>query len=233
MLARRWWRVVPEVEVAYSFDQFKQGQTAALTSDGASYANIGVFMFKPYRYLRFESYLGFHFPGEDLAKRFHYRLGAEIAMFGAFTVGGGVQGYESVLADATSSLQRKITQSSADATSSRFWAYNPALLEANVWLGLRFDKAFGVRLGYAKTLNGVRTAEGQSILLSLYYNSIGNGPGPSARRLGAPSVSVGPTPIAPKNRTEDFRTEPEPNDPELFDPGADSLDNTERLFDKK
>lgn len=229
LLARRWWRVVPEIEAGYAFDQAKAGQTAPLTSDGAAYANLGVFMFKPYRYLRFESYLGFHFPGEDLAKRFMYRLGAEVAMFGAFTVGGGVQGYESVLADGTSNVQRKITQASADATSARFWAYNAALLEANAWLGLRFDKSFGVRLGYAKTLNGVRSAEGQSILLSLYYNS----PGQPQRAIGAPTVSVGPVPIAPKARTNEFRTEPEPNDPELFDQNSDSLDTTERLFDHR
>ncbi len=233
LLARRWWRVVPEVEGGYSLNDFKRGQTTPLTSDGAPYVKLGLFMFKPYRYLRFEAYTGFHLPGVDLAKRFAYRLGAEVALFGAFTFGGGVQGYETVLSDATTSVDRKLTQTSADATSARFWAYNPALLEVNGWIGLRFDRSFGVRLGYAKTLNGVRAAEGQSILLSLYYNSPGNGPSPIPRRIGTPRVSVGSTPIAPKSHTEDFRTVPEPTDPELFEQTNESLDSTERLFDRK
>jgi hypothetical protein len=183
-------------------------------------------MFKPYRYLRFEGYLGMHIPGEQLATRFMYNLGAEVAMFGAFTAGAAIQGYESVIADSTSHAERKLTQASADAMSQRFWAYNPALLEAKGWIGLRFDKSFGVRLGYSKTLNGVRTAEGQSVLLSLYYNTAGTG----ARRA---SPLVGPEPVAPRGR-DGFKTEPEPNDPEVFEktnPDT-SLDSTERLFDR-
>lgn len=233
LLARRWWRVVPEFEASYPTDQTTKLQTNPLTSNGAAYANLGVFLFKPYRYLRFEGYLGFHLPGEDLAKRFVYSLGAEIAMFGAFTVGGAVQGYESVVADATSNAERKLTQATADATSERFWAYNPALLEAKGWIGLRFDRSFGVRLGYAKTLNGVRTAEGQSVLLSLYYNTAGNSSGYAASSAAGQTQRRGMPQVAPRPTT--FKTAPEPNDPELFDQQKEdsALDNTERLFDHK
>ena len=219
LLARRYWRVVPEIEASYPIEENSRLQTNPMVSDGAPYANLGIFMFKPYRYLRFESYLGFHIPGEQLATKFMYNLGAEIAMFGAFTVGGAIQGYESVLADGKSSAERKLNQTTADATSARFMAYNPALLEAKAWVGLRFDRSFGIRLGYAKTLNGVRSAEGQSFLLSLYYNTAGK--------------------VRPKAVGGDrFRTEPEPNDPEIFEqqqPVApdSSLDTTEKLFDKK
>lgn len=228
LLVRRWWRVVPEFEASYPTDATKRLQTNPLTSDGAAYANLGVFLFKPYRYVRFESYLGFHLPGEDLAKRFMYSLGAEIAAFGAFTFGGAVQGYESVLSDGQSNAERKLTQATADATSGRFWSYNPALLEAKGWVGLRFDRSFGMRLGYAKTLNGVRAAEGQSVLLSLNYNTPGQRP-----RGGFPQVQVGAVPVVPRNRTN-FKTTPEPNDPELFEEqNTDtSLDNAERLFDR-
>lgn len=227
VLARRWWRVIPELEASYALDQPVNLTTNPLTSDGASYANAGIFMFKPYRYFRFEGYLGFHIPGEQLATRFMYNVGAEIAMFGAFTVGAAVQGYESVTSDGTSELNRQLTQATADAGSARFWAYNPALLEAKAWLGLRFDKSFGIRLGYGKTLNGVRTAEGQSVLLALYFNSPGQ-----ARRMGPPEIQVGPVPVAP--RSGGFRTEPEPNDPELYDEQQDSsLNSTEKLFDKQ
>ena len=226
LLARRWWRVVPEFEASYAFDTPVRGQTSPMTNNGASYANAGVFFFKPYRYLRFEGYLGFHFPSEDLAKLFRYSLGTEIAMFGAFTLGASIQGYETVIGDNTSLASRRVTQITADASSGRFQAYNPALLEARGWLGLRFDRAFGMRLGYAKTLNGVRVAEGQSLLLSLYYNSAGTKTRVSSRR-----VEVGPAPVA--KRAGEFRTEPEPQDPEIFEQNDETLDNTERLFDRK
>ncbi len=234
LLARRWWRVVPEIEASYSFDSTTRGQTSPITSDAASYAKAGVFMFKPYKYLRFEGYLGAHIPGGNFASRFMYQLGTEVALFGAFTVGAAVQGYESLVSDTTSNLERKFTQATADATDARFFAYNPALLEAKGWIGFRFDRAFGLRLGYLKTLNGVRSGEGQSFLLSLFYNSPGNA---SARRYGPPSVQVGATPVSPKPRQDGFKTEAEPNDPELFEQQQqqpnDSLDNTERLFDHK
>jgi hypothetical protein len=76
----------------------------------------------------------------------------------------------------------------------------------------------------------VRTAEGQSVLLSLYYNT----PGTGARRRGPPQIQVGPTTVLPRQR-DNFKTEPEPTDPELFEQqqGPDtSLDSTERLFDR-
>ncbi len=228
LLARRWWRVVPEFEASYALDTPTRAQTSPLTSNGASYANAGVFFFKPYRYLRFEGYLGFHIPGEDLAKRFMYSLSTELAVFGAFTFGGSVQGYESMIADGKSKVERANMQLTANATSARFFAYNPALLEARGWIGLRFDKAFGLRLGYSKTLNGVRTAEGQSILLSLFYNSPGDSARKSAR--GDSRTRLEGAPVA--TRSNEFRTEPEPNDPEIFKPKDDTLDNTERLFDR-
>jgi hypothetical protein len=223
LLTRRWWRVVPEFEVSYPMEETEPGQSTPLTSDGVAYARAGIFLFKPYKYLRFESYLGFHFPGEGLAKRFMYSLQTEIALFGGFTVGGGVQGYETIISDDSSYLERRITSATANATSDRFWAYNPALIEGKAWLGLRLDKSFNVRLGYLKTVNGVRTAEGQSLLLSLNYNSSGN-------RTRSNAIVVEKPPVAPNNRS--FKTEPEPNDPELFDQ-RDSLDNTERLLENR
>ncbi len=236
LLTRRWWRVVPEIEVSYPLEETEYAQTTPLTNDGVPYARAGVFLFKPYKYLRFESYLGFHFPGEGLAKRFMYQLATEVALFGGFTVGAGVQGYETIISDETSYAERRITSATADATSDRFWAYNPALIEGRAWLGLRLDKSFNIRLGYLKTVNGVRTAEGNSFLLSLNFNSAGNTSGfvPTNRpRQTSPQreqAVVGKQPV-PQNQ-RGFRTEPEVNDPELFDQ-RDSLDNAERLLENR
>lgn len=228
LLTRRWWRVVPEIEASYPLEETEYGQTNPTTSDGVAYARAGVFLFKPYKYMRFESYLGFHFPGQGLSKRFMYSLAAEVALFGGFTVGGGVQGYETLISDDASYAERRFTSAAANATSDRFWAYNPALIEGRAWLGLRLDKSFNVRLGYLKTVNGIRTAEGNSILLSLNYNSAGRGTRASTRE--SREIRVEKVPVAQKN--SGFRTQPEANDPELFDQ-RDSLDNTERLLENR
>ncbi|MES2965231.1 MAG: hypothetical protein V4760_15200 [Bdellovibrionota bacterium] len=231
-LVRRWWRVVPDFEMSLPLDAAKRFQTVPLTSEGVWSTRAGVFLFKPFKHLRFESYLGFLYLGEGLSKRFLYSLLAESA-FGGFTFGGGISGYESVLADEKTENERTGTQALADAGSGRYWAYNPALLEARGWLGFRADKAFTVRLGYAKTLNGVRTAEGSSILLSVAYNSPGDKSKGRAIREGLPVDRRGPE--------DSFQAEPETTDPELFDQKNDplvpkkneSLDDTEKILEKR
>ena len=232
-LLRRWWRVIPEFEFSYPTDAATKNQTVPLTNEGVWYARAGVFMFKPYKYFRFESYLGFHYPGEGLAKRFIYTLLAETAFASGFSLGGGIDGTESLLADEKSSADRLTPQVFADAGSHRFWAYNPSLIEARVWLGFRADKAFTFRLGYAKTLNGMRSAEGQSLLLSLAYNSPGDKM--EGKRLRD---------ILQKRADENFKTEPEKTDPEIFQqPDSEpltpkikkkeTLDDTEKLLENR
>lgn len=231
-LIRRWWRVVPEIEMSFPLDEPTRGQIVPLTSDGVWYTRAGVFLFKPYKYFRMESYLGFIYPGEGLAKRFLYSLLAETAVKG-FSLGGGIAGTETLLVDEKSSAERTAIHALANAGSRKYWAYNPALLEARAWLGYRIDRAFTVRLGYGKTLNGVRSAEGQSILLSLAYNSPGDKV--AGRRLRTQKLEKRPG-------RESFETEPEVTDPELFDnenqpdtPSTknESLDETEGLLEKR
>ena len=233
-LIRRWWRVIPEVEFSFPTDETKTNQTIPLTSDGTWFGRAGVFLFKPYKYFRMESYLGFQYPGNGLAKRFLYTLYAETAFASGFSFGGGIDGTESLLTDDNSNNQRITQQILADAGSHRYAAYNPSLIEARAWLGFRADKSFAFRLGYAKTLNGMRSAEGQSILLSVAYNSAGDKA--TGHRLREESQ---------KHAEETFRTDPEQNDPQLFQnpdedtpppravPKKENLDETERILENR
>ncbi|HVK60297.1 MAG TPA: hypothetical protein VM432_02055 [Bdellovibrionales bacterium] len=216
-LNRRWWRVVPEFEFSYPVTATDPDQTVPLTSDGVWFMRAGVFLFKPYKRIRFESYLGLHYPGEGLAKRFNYSLASEVALIRGFSIGGGVYGYETIVSDDKTQAERTRTTDRANAGSQRFWAYDPALLEARAWVGFRADRAFTFRLGYGKTINGVRTAEGSSVLLSIAFSSPGDKSRGRAIRAGhtvEDEEIIEPEVEAPR---EEFETEPEVVDPELFD----------------
>jgi hypothetical protein len=63
-LVRRWWRVVPEFEMSLPLDSASSTQTIPLTSEGVWSTRAGVFLFKPFKHLRFESYIGFLYLGE-------------------------------------------------------------------------------------------------------------------------------------------------------------------------
>ncbi|MEK7355835.1 MAG: hypothetical protein AAB250_05270, partial [Bdellovibrionota bacterium] len=233
-MVRRWWRVIPEFEMSLPLESASPTQTVPLTSEGVWSTRAGVFLFKPYKHFRFESYLGFLYLGEGLSKRLLYSLLAESA-FGGFSFGGGIAGVETILSDEKTQVDRAITQALADAGSRRYWAYNPALLEARAWFGFRVDRSFVVRLGYAKTLNGMRTAEGSTILLSLAYNSPGDKSAGRAAREGT-------APLKPLPQ-DGFQADPETTDPEIFDPNADpvvapqpksnQLDETEKIIERK
>lgn len=222
-MVRRWWRVVPEFELSLPITSSSRTQSVPLTGEGVFATRTGVFLFKPFKYLRFESYLGFLYLGEGLSKRLLYSLLAETAI-GGFSFGGGVNGMESILSDEKSQAERTATHALADAGSRRYWAYNPALIEARGWLGYRIDRSFNVRLGYVKTLNGMRTAEGSSILISLAYNSPGD---KNAGRAIRQRV------YDQRKADESFQTEPETTDPELFQPPKDELDEAENIIERR
>lgn len=215
---RRWMNVVPELEFSYPVNATDTKQTTPLLSDGVSYARAGLFLFKRYPRFRVESYLGSHIPFEPLAKRFVYSLVAEVALFSSFTFGGGVDGYETVIADTNSYAQRKTLTDRVMAGSQRYWAKDPALLEGKIWLGLRPDRAFTIRLGYAKTINGLRTAEGNSILLNVTFNA------PGAGGVVDESAPTAKTPQGPVS-AQGEKWSP--------DPAKAPLDDTEKMLERE
>jgi hypothetical protein len=235
---RRWWRVIPELEFSYPVVTGSVGQTAAMTSDGVWYMRAGVFLFKPYKRVRFESYLGFYYPGEGLAKRFLYSLSTELALVDGFSLGGGVSGYETVLTDEKTKIERQLTNSSANAGSEHFWAYDPALLDAKAWLGFRADRAFSFRLGYAQSLNGVRSAAGSAFMLTIAFNSPGDKERGEAIRNGY-GVPEEIDESAKVKGSDEFKAEPEVIDPELFEqkqksaPKSPNLDSTEKILENR
>ena len=239
---RRWVKLVIEAQGGYPIDSVNTTQTVPLTSDGVPFGRIGVFAFKPMRYFRLTGFTGFQYMLSGLASRFLYQANVEVP-FRSFVVGAGIDGYEAVTSDSNGYSSRVLTQSLAEATSNHFYAFEPGLLEARGWIGYAPSRGLQLRVGYVKTLNGVRTAAGQSILFALAYNG---------QDLFGPSVQTLEDEASPPIQDDEgFRTHQEKSDRTLFqdrptqqrprarrpvrraNPPGDSLDQTEQILEQR
>jgi hypothetical protein len=167
-------RVIPEVSAGLVLSNNNVGQLTPMIGDGVNYGRLGVFVFKPFKQLILNSYAGLHIPTGGLAKRFLYQLSTEYNLSKTFALGLGINGYETVMGDSQSEADRNRTTLSGNAGSNRFWAFDPSLLEARLWVGFKPEPGMAIRLGYGNAITGIRTAEGQSVLLSFVFNSPGN-----------------------------------------------------------
>jgi hypothetical protein len=165
-----WIRVFPQIEVSYPVMATDPLQTLPLTSEGVPWMRASVFLQKPLRYFAPYIHGGIKIPGEGLAKLFLYGAGAEVPVGDHFVLGGGIEGEESLIGDNLTAAERDVLTTASMSGSHRYWVYNPALLEARAWVRFRPDPRVWIRAGYAKTLNGIRAAEGQSIFFSLTFN---------------------------------------------------------------
>jgi hypothetical protein len=240
ILWRRWFKAIVEAQGGYPIDAVDRQQKKPLTSDGVPFGRIGLFVYKPFRQFRLTGYAGVDYPTEGLSKKFLYQIYGEIPVR-QFLIGGGVNGYEAFLADSLSQAERQATPIVANAQSLRFYAFEPALLEARGWVGFRPSKSWSIRAGYAKTLNGLRTAEGQSFIFSLAFNAKDLF-GTSVETLEEDARSVSPDAnfVSDRETTDQslFRDEPPPKPKRIVappkTPGAiDSLDQTEKLLERR
>lgn len=158
LLFRKFVRVIPELEIGFPLTSNTVGQTLPMVGHGATYVRAGTFLMKPFQRFTFSSYLGGNIPDQGLAKLFVYNASVEFKISKAFAVGAGVDGFETVMGDTKRELDRSRTALSANAGSARFWAFDPALLEARAWLAITPATGYSIRFGYGKTLNGVRSA---------------------------------------------------------------------------
>jgi len=246
-LTKKYLHIVPELMSGYPVDHTDPNQYAPLTSDGVAYVRAGAFIFKPFKNWRLGTYLGVNQPLEALATRVLYEATFDMRLFSIFSWGLGIDGYQAVISDSTSFANRYTTQQKADATSERFYSYNPALTEARAWIGYRPDKSFWLRIGYAQTLNGVNTAQGESILLSIAYNSPSNSSGDSSRasKIDQDRAMRGFEPDIEATEQGIFEEQEEATEgagprihktvspPKSRDKSNDNLDSTERMLEKK
>lgn len=239
---RRWVKLIFEAQGGFPIDAVDVMQTKPLTSDGVPFGRVGVFAFRPFRYFRLTGYLGLDFPTVNLSKKLLYQVYGEIPI-SKFSFGGGINGTEAIIDDSLPQAERQAVTLRTNGGSARFYAWNPGLLEARAWVGFKPNKQWAFRVGYAKTLNGVRTAEGQAVLFSLAFNARDLF-GPSVDTLEEDARSVeadrGFTPEAEKTDQSLFKDEPAPKPVRRNRPSRksgpsaeESLDQTERLLERK
>lgn len=170
LLWQKYLRVIGEFTAGFPLEAAKQGQTPPLLSDGATYFTGRVHLFKPMFRINFLGQLGFHFPLEGLSKKLLYDLALEKPFGTNFSAGAGLGGYETVMNDDQTFAQRTAIHATSMGGSNRFQAYNPALLEGRLWFGFSPERTYRIRVGYAKSLNGVRSAESQSVFVQMNFN---------------------------------------------------------------
>lgn len=227
-------QLVPELIFSLPIDQTSSTQLNPMTNDGVTYVKLGLFAIKPYRRFRLGAYLGTLYPIDALAKRLNYEATIDWRAYKAITLGAGLDGYETLVSDTDTLVDRQTSDVRANAGSERFYAFNPSLLEARGWIGVRPNRSFWVRLGYGRTLTGLHTAVGQSVILSLIYNS---------DHVEATPAEVGKRRLDPQEAAKVFEPDVESTDQSVFEPedieiqnttrGKESLDSTEKLLDKK
>ena len=236
---RRWIKLIFEAQGGYPIDAVDVMQTKPLTSDGVPFGRIGIFAYRPFRYFRLTGFVGFDYPTVNLSKKVLYQVYGEIPI-SKVSFGGGINGYEAVIDDSLSQAERVAVTLLKNGGSTRFYAWNPGLLEARAWIGFKPNKQWSFRVGYAKTLNGLRTAEGQSVLFSIGFNARDLF-GPSVETLEEDARSVETfVPDTEKTDQSLFRDEPPPKParkgriPRKTGPSAEeSLDQTEKLLERK
>jgi hypothetical protein len=235
----RWIRIFPQIEGSFPTDKTNPSQTTPLTSDGVPWLRASVFFQKPMRYLAIYAHGGVRIPGEGLAKLLLYGAGAEVPLGDLFVIGGGIEGFETVMKDSLTQAERERTSNLSLGGSHMFWSYNPALIEGRIWARFRPDPRVWVRAGYAKTIDGIRTAEGQSFNLTLSFNA----PWEFGTAMAANRTRVRKQPgqnPAQSQALKSFKVDSERTDPDVFTPDEDyapdassTLNDTEKMLEEK
>jgi len=217
-------------------DTVSDTQTKPFTNDGANYFRPGLFAQKAFKHFRLGAYTGVHVPTGPLATLLLYEATIDARLIWAFTAGAGINGYETLVNDTSTLVNRQTTAGIANAGSERFYSFNPALIEGRVWIGYRPSKRLWIRAGYAQTINGLHNAAGATYLLSLIYNSRSFDFGEND--YAAPP----PRPMSPDERLRSFEPDLEATEQGLFDMDdgmapppkkTNPLDQTERMLEKK
>lgn len=242
LLNKKYVHLIPELQIGFPLNSAPANQTSPLTSDAVFFTRIGMFFYKPFRHFRLGGYTGLHVNTDNLPSKFLYEATIDVRLFRIVTIGGGIDGYETVIGDRVTYQERYQYNLKTDAGSQRFRSFDPALLEGRAWIGFWPEKTLWVRVGYAKTLNGMHTAEGQSLLLSLAYNSQSLSGG---SREATPVPSGPAAPVKRPNSDEalrGFQPEIEQTEQGIFEEEAKEvlpidnkadLDKTEKMLEKR
>jgi hypothetical protein len=169
----RWIRLIPEIEAGSAITTLDLNQKQASVSDGVAYGRATIYANKPVHLGRlltdFFGYAGIYYPSQGLASLYVYGFGVGISPFRMVSFGGGLEGFETINKDTQTSVLRTHMSVAANAGSFYYDAYNPAVMRAKGFVKFSFDRWISMSAIYTKTIDGTRTADGQSIALAVNF----------------------------------------------------------------
>lgn len=204
-------------------------QRTPLLNDSSPFARGLIHAQRRFGSWRLLGYLGARIPTDGLATTALYMASVERTFIRSWSLALGLHGFETVLSDQKTRIDRTSTANTAGAGSFRFRSYNPALTSAFAATTLNLNTNWSVRLGYDSPLIGLNTAYGHLFLLQIQYQFA---PALKKRKRIRPEDRV----TAPGN-SPNFKIEAESLDPAVIAPesdfepsGRDDLNETERLL---
>ncbi len=238
LLWQKWIRLVTEVEASYSLDPIDINTIDPLTNDGVAYVRGLLFAYKPYSWFNTFAHAGIKYRDEGLATLFTWGAGIEKPFARRFLLGGGVEGYETMIGDDLTENDRARVTDRVNNSSTTFYAYDPAIIEARAWFGWNPIDAWEMRIGYGQSLDGVRAAVGQTVFVNLSYNFHSQPDRGSFQYYRTQRENIR---RKTKKAIKEFSVETEKNDPDLFDDEdgfepnieTDPLTETERIMESK
>ncbi len=134
---------------------------SSLNSDGASEVHAMVTTLFDVGYM--QPYLsgGINYRMEGLSSLLVYKLGLQ-TLVGRFVFGGALKGYVSVIDDSKTSSpsERELITNRVDATSKKFYAINPNLLDSDLYLRFNFTPNLAMHVNGGYTMTGSNSALG-------------------------------------------------------------------------
>lgn len=164
-------RLVPQADLVATTQRVSPETDEVLSHEGAHSVRIGSWLTYDFRLIRTYGYAGFDYRDDGRSSLLPWAggLGFKTTPW-SFTI--ELNGYQSLTDDeyTDTPLQRTIVTNKVSAGSLRYYSVNPNLIEARAQGGFKFADNYNFNFGYAQTLAGENTAEGQSVFLGLTYN---------------------------------------------------------------
>lgn len=134
---------------------------SSLNSDGASEVLANVTTLFDVGYMQPFLSGGVNYRMEGLSTLLSYKIGVQ-SLVGRFVFGGALNGYISVIDDSKtgSPAERELITNRVDATSKKFYAINPNLLDSDLYLRFMFTPNLSMHVNGGYTLTGSNSALG-------------------------------------------------------------------------
>ncbi|MGE0764503.1 MAG: hypothetical protein AB7N80_14605 [Bdellovibrionales bacterium] len=205
---------VPELWLAYPFNEFSDDTDEALTGEGVMKIFIGLWSELVFGTIKPFAEVGFLYQDDGRASHTLYEAGAKWTP-GRWSASGKIYGTHVVLEDEHTDLRvtRDTVTTRVDGGSWKYYSVDPRTLGLKAEGGFDITESFHLKIGYDQTINGEASAAGWTASVGLEYRMSENADRPKRHEpLITPEV------LEPDS-SEEKRFEPDPPqyDESLFD----------------